>query len=72
MWIDVNLNHPLILGELRELVNNGKLSKFPNNTKINMRIGLYEENVIDRIDIPYAPIMSIAGDENKITFYNYI
>lgn len=72
MWIDVNLNRPLTLGELRELVNNGKLSKFPNNTKINMRIDLYEENVIGKTDMPCAPIMSIAGDENKITFYNYI
>ena len=37
-----------------------------------MRIDLYEENVIGKTDMPCAPIMSIAGDENKITFYNYI
>lgn len=68
----INLNCPLILGELRELVNNGELSKFPNNTKIKMRIDLYEENMISKTHMLCAPIMSIACDENKITFYNYI
>ena len=34
----IDLNHPLTLGDLRELVNNGQLSKFPDNTQINMCI----------------------------------
>lgn len=67
----INLNCPLTLGELRELVNNGKLSKFPNDTKIKMRIDLYEENM-SKTHMLCASIMSIACDENKITFYNYI
>lgn len=68
----IDLNHPLTLGELRELVNNGELSKFPNDTKIKMRVDLYEENMKSKTHMFCVPIMSISGDENKITFYNYI
>ena len=46
MCINVNLNRPLTLGELRELVNNGKLSKFPDDIQIKMYINLCKENVI--------------------------
>ena len=72
MWIDVNLNRPLTLGELRELVNNRELSKFPDDIRIDMCINLCKENVIDELVEPSAPVLSIVGDENKITFYNFI
>lgn len=72
MYADVNFNCPLTLGELRELVNNGKLSKFPDDIQINMCINVCKENVIDEYGEPYAPVMSIIGDEDEINFYNYI
>ena len=72
MYATVNFNSPLTLGELRELVNNGKLSKFPNNIQINMCINVCKENVIDEYGEPSAPVISIVGNENEINFYNYI
>ena len=72
MWTNVNFKRHLTLGELRELVNNGKLSKFPDDTQINMCINVCKENVIDEYGEPSAPVMSIVGDENEINFYNYI
>lgn len=72
MWANVNFKRHLTLGELRELVNNGKLSKFPDDTQINMCINVCKENVIDEYGEPSAPVMSIVGDENEINFYNYI
>lgn len=72
MRTNININCPITVGELRELINNGKLSKFPDDTQINMCINLCKENVIDELIEPSAPVLSIAGDENKITFYNYI
>lgn len=72
MWANINLNCPLTLGELRELVNYGKLSEFSDDTQINMCINLCERNVIDITEEPSAPVMSIIGDEDEINFYNYI
>lgn len=72
MYADINFNCPLTLGELRELVNYGKLSKFPDDIQINMCINVCKENVIDEYGEPFAPVMSIIGDENEINFYNYI
>lgn len=72
MYANVNFNCPLTLGELRELVNNGELSKFPNDIQINMCINVCKENVIDEYGEPYAPVMSIISDEDEINFYNYI
>lgn len=72
MCINVNLNRPLTLGELRELVNNGKLSKFPDDIQIKMYINLCKENVIYEYRECSTPILSVTGDEEEITFYNYI
>ena len=72
MCINVNLNRPLTLGELRELVNNGKLSKFPDDIQIKMYINLCKENVIYEYRECSTPVLSITGDEKEITFYNYI
>lgn len=72
MWANVDFNHPLTLGELRELVNNGKLSKFPDDIQINMSINVCKENVRDEYGERSAPVLSITGDEEEITFYNYI
>lgn len=72
MWTEVNLTENLTLGKLRELVNTGKLSKFPDSMPINMCIELYRENVIDEGEQPCAPILSIIGDDEEINFYNYI
>ena len=72
MWADVNFNCPLTLGELRELVNSGKLSKFPDDIQINMCINVCKENVIDEYGERSAPVLSIIGDNDEITFYNYI
>ena len=72
MWADVNFNCPLTLGELRELVNYGKLSKFPDDIQINMCINVCKENVIDEYGERSAPVLSIIGDNDEITFYNYI
>lgn len=72
MYADINFNCPLTLGELRELVNYGKLSKFPDDIQINMCINVCKENVIDEYGEPFAPVMSIIGDEDEINFYNYI
>ena len=72
MYTDINFNCPLTLGELRELVNNGQLSRFPDDAKINMDINEREENVIYDTEEPSAPILSIIGDDDEITFYNYI
>lgn len=72
MWAVINLTNNLTLGKLRELVNNGKLSKFPNSMPINMCIELCRKNVIDNGEHVYAPILSIVGDDEEINFYNYI
>ena len=72
MWAVINLTNNLTLGELRELVNNGKLSKFPNSMPINMCIELCRKNVIDNGEHVYAPVLSIVGDDEEINFYNYI
>lgn len=72
MWANVNFNRSLTLGELRELVNNRKLSKFPDDIQITMCINVCKENVIDEYGERSAPILSITGDEEEITFYNYI
>ena len=72
MYVNANFNSPLKLGELRELVNSGKLSKFPDDIQINMCINIGEQNAIDEGGEDTAPVMSIVGDENKINFYNYI
>ena len=68
----IDLNCPLTLGELRELVNYGKLSKFPDDIQINMCINVCKENVIDECGECFAPVLSVIGDENEINFYNYI
>lgn len=68
----INLTNNLTLGKLRELVNNGELSKFPNSMPINMCIELCKENVIDNGEYTYAPVLSIIGDDEEINFYNYI
>lgn len=68
----IDLNCPLTLGELRELVNNGQLSKFPDDAKINMDINERKENVIYDTEETFAPVLSIIGDDDEITFYNYI
>ena len=68
----IDLNCPLTLGELRELVNNGQLSRFPDDAKINMCIKEREENVTYDIGEYSAPVLSIIGDDDEITFYNYI
>lgn len=72
MWAVINLTNNLTLGKLRELVNNGKLSKFPNSMPINMCIELCRKNVIDNGEYIYAPVLSILGDDEEINFYNYI
>lgn len=72
MYTDVNFNCPLTLGELRELVNYGKLSKFPDDIQINMCINVCKENVIDECGERFAPVLSVTGTEEEITFYNYI
>ena len=72
MQAEINIESPLTLGELREIVNNGQLSKFPDDMQINMCIELCRENVIDETEQPCAPILSIVGDNDKINFYNYI
>lgn len=72
MYTDENFNCPLTLGELRELVNNGKLSKFPDDIQINMCINVCKENVIDECGERFAPVLSVTGTEEEITFYNYI
>lgn len=72
MWAVINLTNNLTLGKLRELVNNGKLSKFPNSMLINICIELCRKNVIDNGEYIYAPVLSILGDDEEINFYNYI
>ena len=72
MYTNVNFNCPFTLGELRELVNSGKLSKFPDDIQINMCINVYKENVIDECGECFAPVLSVTGTEEEITFYNYI
>lgn len=72
MYANVNFNSPLTLGELRELVNDGKLSKFPDDIQINMCIDISKENATDDWGESFAPVMSVVGDEDKINFYNYI
>ena len=72
MQVAINLTNNLTLGKLRELVNNGKLSKFPNSMPINMCIELCRKNVIDNVEYIYAPVLSILGDDEEINFYNYI
>ena len=72
MQVAINLTNNLTLGKLRELVNNGKLSKFPNSMPINMCIELCRKNVIDNGEYIYAPVLSILGDDEEINFYNYI
>lgn len=68
----IDLNCPLTLGELRELVNNGQLSRFPDDTQINMSINVCEGNVMCDTGDSFAPVLSITGDDDDITFYNYI
>ena len=72
MYTNVNFNCPFTLGELRELVNYGKLSKFPDDIQINMCINVCKENVIDEYGERFAPVLSVTGTEEEITFYNYI
>lgn len=72
MWANVNFNCPLTLGELRELINNGELSKFPDDIQINMCISMCRENVMDECGERFAPVLSVTGTEEEITFYNYI
>lgn len=72
MLTEINLENPLTLGKLRELVNTGELSKFPDSMCINMCIDLCRKNVIDGIEQSCAPIISILGDDCEINFYNYI
>lgn len=72
MWADIKLKENLTLGKLKELINTGELSKFPDNTPINMNINLYEINIEDKTTEPTSPILSIIGSEDLIDFYNYI
>ena len=72
MWTEINIESPLTLGELREIVNNGQLSKFPDDMQINMCIELCRENVIDNGGYIYASVLSIIGDDEEINFYNSI
>ena len=72
MQVAINLTTNLTLGKLRELVNNGELSKFPNSMPINMCIELCRKNVIDNGVYTYAPVLSIIGDDEEINFYNSI
>ena len=71
MWAEINLEEELTIGKLRKLVNN-ELSKFPDDTPINMCIELCQNNVDDEDEQPCAPILSILGDKESINFYNYI
>lgn len=68
----IDLNHPLTLGDLRELVNNGQLSKFPDNTQINMCINECQGNVMYDTGDYSASVLSITADDDEINFYNYI
>ena len=68
----IDLNCPLTLGELRELVNYGQLSRFPDDAQINMSINVCEGHVIYDTGDSFAPVLSITGDDDEITFYNYI
>lgn len=68
----INLNCPLTLGELRELVNIGRLSRFSDDTKITMCIDVREGDVIYDTGESYSNVLSIVGDNDEITFYNYI
>lgn len=72
MQVAINLTNNLTLGKLRELVNNGELSKFPNSMPINMCIEFCRKNVIDNGEYIYAPVLSIIGDDETINFYNSI
>lgn len=72
MWSVVNLTDELTLGKLRELVNTGELSKFPDSMPINMCIDISDKNVIDGENTQCAPVLSIIGDDKEINFYNYI
>lgn len=72
MYTVVNFNCPLTLGELRELVNNGKFSKFPDDIQINTCINVYKGKAIDECGERFAPVLSVTGTEKEITFYNYI
>lgn len=68
----INLNCPLTLGELRELVNIGRLSRFSDDAKITMCIDVREGDVMYDAGDSYAHVRSIVGDDDEITFYNYI
>lgn len=68
----INLNCPLTLGELRELVNYGQLSRFSDDAQINMCIDERKENITYDTGESSAPVLSIIGDDDEITFYNYI
>ncbi len=68
----MDLNCPLTLGELRELVNNGQLSRFPDDAQINMCIDECKENVTYDTGDSSAPVLSIIADDDEINFYNYI
>ena len=68
----INLNCPLTLGDLRELVNNGRLSRFPDDAQITMSINVCKGNVMYDTGDSSAPVLSIIGDDDEITFYNYI
>ena len=72
MWAEINLKENLTLGKLRELVKDGELSEFPDSMPINMCIELCGKNVIDVEEQPYAPVVSIIGNDKEINFYNYI
>lgn len=76
----INLNEPLTLGKLREIVNDSDLSSFPDNSIIFNNIGINRNNVrtfcIDNINTDpkaeiEAPIVCIIGTETGIEFYNY-
>lgn len=70
--ININLNCPLTLGKLRELINNGSLSKFPDDIHINMCINWYKGTIMNKAEAIPLPVLSVVGNENEINFYNYI
>ena len=72
MWANIELQEELTIGKLRELVTTGKLSEFPNNTRIRMCIDSDIANVDYLDEQPCAPVVSILGDKESINFYNYI
>ena len=64
----INLNCLLTLGDLRELVNNGRLSRFPDDAQITMSINVCEGNVMHNTGDSFAPELSIVDDDDEINF----